>query len=372
MALSGPVIFLWFGLMAGPLGLGIIDLRFDSDMLRVLAELTLALVLFTDAAKADLGVLRANRGIPQRLLLIGLPLTLGLGFVFGMLIFEGVGIIELAILATMLAPTDAALGKPLLSHPKVPARIREGLNVESGLNDGMCVPILFVLLAIALKSKVGTEGILIAVGFVLQKIGIGLAVGLGFTYVAVLAGVGCNKRGWITESWRHVMVFALAMSCFGIAQAFKGSGFIAAFAGGILFSVLVPDKGDLLDAAEGAGDSMALATWVAFGSGVVGQVTGTFEWDIIAYSVLSLTVIRIVPVFLALAGTGMKTSHKLFIGWFGPRGLVSIVFGVIVLNRGLPNDERLALTVVCTVTLSVLAHGCTANPLAAALDRGKT
>jgi NhaP-type Na+/H+ or K+/H+ antiporter len=243
------------------------------------------------------------------------------------------------------------------------------LNVESGLNDGICVPVLFVFLASAAQLEVGFEQFFLATLLVAKQIGIGAAVGAGVTYLAILVGKRCNSRGWITESWKHVTVFALAVACFGIAHRLEGSGFIASFVGGILFGILLPGKRNLLAATEGAGDTMALATWVAFGAGVIARVIGSFTWTILAYSVLSLTVIRMVPVFLSLWGTGLKTRQKLFIGWFGPRGLANIVFGLIVLNKALPNGRILTLTVACTVTLSVLAHGCTANPLAAALDR---
>ena len=365
---SGAVLFTSIGLLFGPLGLGLLHLDVDAEGLRTLAELTLALVLFTDAANANLAILRNSFRIPQRLLLIGLPLTILLGFGVGLLIFGNLTLLEIAILATMLAPTDAALGKAVVSDEAVPANIREGLNVESGLNDGICVPILFVFLALAggAGGAGGTQGL--ALKLVAEEIGIGVAVGAGLTYFAAWLMKRFAERGWITETWRQLPVAALAVACFAVAQALGGSGFIASFAGGLLFGAIAKHhKHGLLLAAEGTGDTLALITWVVFGAAVVGQVVGSFGWGDVLYALLSLTVVRMLPVLVALAGMNLRIDEKLFVGWFGPRGLASIVFAVIVLNEHLPGGKTIAMTVVCTIVLSILAHGLSAHPLVAAL-----
>ena len=155
------------------------------------------------------------------------------------------------------------------------------------------------------------------------------------------------------------------MTCFGTAQALGGSGFIASFVGGLLFGGLAGEhKEKFLLAAEGTGGVFGLITWVIFGSAVIGQAVGYFEWRYVVYGALSLTVIRMLPVFLVLTGTGFNTESKLFIGWFGPRGLASIVFAVIVVSANVPNSGTIAATVVCTIMLSILGHGITANPWA--------
>jgi NhaP-type Na+/H+ or K+/H+ antiporter len=202
---------------------------------------------------------------------------------------------------------------------------------------------------------------------VMKEIGIGLAVGLILTTVASLLLKFGKGHQWLTHTWIQVPVVALAFGCFAIAQFLGGSGFIAAFTGGLLFGVLVKQHRDeFLRAAEGTGDTLALITWVIFGSAVVGKAVGYLSWLDLLYAVLSLTLIRILPVFLVLSGTGMSTEDKLFVGWFGPRGLASIVFGVIVLNANLPNSGPIAVTVVCTIILSIFAHGISANPWARA------
>ena len=366
--INGALIFTAFGLALGPMGLGVLSLDVGKEGLRTLAELTLALVLFTDASNANLGVLKKNIGIPQRLLLIGLPLTILLGFGVGVLVFDGLTLLEIAILATMLAPTDAALGKAVVTNESVPSSIREGLNVESGLNDGICVPILFVFLALVTATGVETSTPVLAMKLVAEEIGIGVAVGIGLTFLASWLGTRFADRGWVTETWRQLPVPALAVACFAVAQWLGGSGFIAAFAGGLLFGGIVKrHKHELLLAAEGTGDTLALITWVVFGAAVVGQSVESFSWEVVLYAVLSLTLIRMLPVFLVLTGMRMQASEKLFMGWFGPRGLASIVFAVIVLNEHLPGGGTIAMTAVCTILLSVVAHGVSANPLVAAL-----
>jgi NhaP-type Na+/H+ or K+/H+ antiporter len=364
---SGPIVFTLFGLFIGPVGLDLLSFKADGETIRTLAELTLALVLFTDAAGADMGVLRRTEALPARLLLIGLPLTILLGFGVGVVLFEKLSLFEVALLATMLAPTDAALGKAVVTNEAVPDPVRQGLNVESGLNDGICVPILFVFLALA-TGKGGEGGPWhLAMKLVAEEIGIGLAVGLALTTMAALLLKFAKGKGWLTHTWIQIPVVALALGCFAVAQFLGGSGFIAAFSGGLLFGGLAKQHRDeFLLAAEGTGDALALITWVIFGSAVVGQALGYFSWLDLVYAVLSLTLIRMLPVFISLIGMGVNTEGKLFMGWFGPRGLASIVFGVMVVNANVPNRGPIAMTVVCTIMLSILTHGITANPWAKA------
>jgi len=368
--LSGPIVFTAFGMAMGPRGAGLLTIEVGGEELRTLAELTLAVVLFTDAAGANLHVLERSKQIPLRLLFLGLPLTILLGFLAGGLVLPGLTMLEAAILATMLAPTDAALGSAVVTNPKVPAAMREGLNVESGLNDGICVPVLLLFLALADATTSAGGSTTLALRLVLQQIGIGLVVGLALTALGAHAIRLCAARGWISDPWRQIIVVALAFACFALAQSFGGSGFIASFSGGLLFGAMTKKhKAELIDTAEGIGKTLALATWVLFGSAVVGPALALLRWPIVVYALLSLTVVRMLPVFLSLLGSGVPTAGKLFAGWFGPRGLASIVFIVLVLGKRLPGQETLALAVTCTICLSILAHGISANPLIAALAR---
>ena len=366
--INGAVVFVIFGLVFGPLVLGLLDLGIEAEGLSTLAELTLALLLFSDAANANLGALKRFFHIPQRLLLIGLPLTILLGFGAGLLLFDGLTLLEVALLATMLAPTDAALGKAVVTNESVSVTIRESLNVESGLNDGICVPILFIFLTMAASSGADGAGSTSALKLIAQAIGIGVAVGVGLTVLGVWLLKRCADRGWITETWRQIIIPALAVVCFALAQRLGGSGFIACFMGGLLFGWLADQhKSKLLLAAEGMGDTLALITWVVFGASVVGRSMEYFSWQVVAYALLSLTIIRMLPVFLVLTGMNLRTDEKLFMGWFGPRGLASIVFAVIVLNEHLPGGDTISMTVVCTILFSIIGHGLSANPLVASL-----
>ena len=190
-----------------------------------------------------------------------------------------------------------------------------------------------------------------------------LAVGLALTTMASLLLKFAKGKGWLTHTWIQLPVVALALGCFAVAQFLGGSGFIAAFTGGLLFGAVAKQhREEFLLAADGTGDTLALITWVIFGSAVVGQALGYFSWLDLVYAVLSLTLIRMLPVFISLTGMGVSIEGKLFMGWFGPRGLASIVFCVIVVNANVPNSGPIAMTVVCTIMLSIIAHGVSANP----------
>jgi len=369
-ATSGPIVFVVAGFLMGPLGLAWFDGSMSRNELRMLADMTLALILFIDAANADLAVLKRQFCIPSRMLLFGLPGVIFLGTLTAALLFDNLSLFEAAILGTMLAATDAALGKAVVTNKAVPTQVREGLNIESGLNDGLCVPILFVFIVLAIGS--GSEGgsTMLALKLVAEELGIGLVVGLGFAAVGTWAMRWCRDKGWLTEIWKQVTVVALAIACFSVAQSLHGSGYIAAFTGGLVFGFRAKDATHrLVLAAEGTGETLALLTWLVFGATVIGQSIEYFTWEMLVYALLSLTLIRILPVYLSLSGTGESTASKLFLGWFGPRGLASIVFAIIVLNKGVPEGKFIAMVVVLTVFFSLVAHGISANPLAKLLGQ---
>lgn len=362
--INGALVYVLSGLICGPAVLKLVDFNLDGEGIKTLAELTLAVVLFSDSANANLGVLRRVEQIPIRLLLIGLPLTIALGFAIGYLIFDGMSLFAIALLATMLAPTDAALGKAVVTNPDVPDSIREPLNVESGLNDGICVPVLLIFLTLATKSINPNEALNMVVRFPLEAIGIGAAVGICFSLIGGFLLKNSSQQNWLTGSWVQVPLIALALLCFGTAQWMGGSGFIASFVGGLIYGGIIHErKEDVLSGAEGAGDILSLLTWFTFGAVIVGIQIEHLTWQVAVYAILSLTIVRMLPVFLCLIGVGLKTDTKLFIGWFGPRGLASIVFIVIVVAENLPEKETLIATVTWTVVFSIVLHGISANPL---------
>ncbi len=364
---SGAVVYLFVGLLCGPYGLKIIELNVDGEGLRQLAEYTLALVLFTDSANADLSVLKRVERIPVRLLLVGLPLNIAAGFGLGYLMFDHLTLFEIALLATMLAPTDAALGQAVVTNQSVPVSVRASLNVESGLNDGICVPVLLIFLALATGSTAGGEAWQLALQLPLQAIGIGAIVGLVLAIAGGAAIKFSQDRGWIRGAWIQIPIVALAMFCFALAQWLGGSGFISSFVGGLTFGGLKKSregKEELLNGAEGTGYVLSLLTWFTVGAAVFGKSLQHFDWQVLVYAVLSLTVVRILAVFLCLSGVKMRTDSKLFIGWFGPRGLASIVFIVMVIDTRLPGNSTLVAVVAGTIALSIVAHGLSAVPFA--------
>lgn len=367
--LNGPLMFMLAGLILGPAFLGILQPRIDKDGLRILAELTLAIVLFSDAANANLKTLKAYEGLPLRLLLLGLPLTMLSGWLVGMWLFPQVPSLELAILATLLAPTDAALGKAVVSNPKVPASVREGLNVESGLNDGICVPVLLMFLALLIEEQTRSPLSMAGLLFI-EELGIGAVTGVVLTLIAWRLQRYSGQHQWQTPVWSQLMLPGLAVLCFATAQAIGGSGFIAAFVGGLFASYLfTQQKHHLLKASEEFASLLSVVTWVVFGALVVPRAWSSLTVEVWLYALLSLTGIRVLPVLISLAGSRFDLETRLFIGWFGPRGLASIVFAVMILEYPLEASHTLVAVAVCTVFLSVLLHGLTANPWVARLAR---
>lgn len=362
--INGALIFVAFGLLLGPIGLGFLSDGLEIPVLRLIAELSLALVLFVEASKVNFHTLARAAKIPLRLILIALPLVIGFGFAFGLLLLSDISLIGLAILATIVAPTDAALGKAVVTNEKVPAEIREGLNFESGLNDGVCVPVFLAFLTVAVRTETGDNFSSILFELFLQEIGIGALVGIA---VAVLAGFAIHfsfRMGWVSDSWVQVPLVATAIACFAGAQALHGSGFIAAFVGGLVFGVLAgKNTHKLVHAAEGTGDTLAMLTWIIFGAALVGQALPYLTWNVLLYSVLSLTAIRMVPVLIALIGLPLTFSQRNFVGWFGPRGLATIVFAMMVLQSNLPDANLIVATATCVVVLSIIAHGISAWPI---------
>src|SRR3954447_18944959 len=362
---SAPIFFLSLGFLAGNNGLGWIDLSPTSEQIRVLAELTLTLVLFADASRIDVSALRREYAVPARLLGIGLPLTILADWGLGAGMFGSVRPSELLILAVILAPTDAALGQAVVTDPRIPSRIRQGLNVESGLNDGICVPLLLIAIAIA-EAHEGAIGHGAAVHLVLEEIGYGIVGGVlaGLATAAVLR-LGVARR-LIDAIWLQVVPVAGAALAYGLAVWMGGSGFIAAFVGGAVFGGLRGEVGgDVTLFLEETGGLLGAVTFVLFGAVMLVPTLHHLSGAVVLYALVSLTLVRMVPVALAMLGSGAGPPTVAFLGWFGPRGLASIVFAVIVVeDANLPHESVLLNTIFLTVALSVLLHGVTATPLA--------
>jgi len=358
--ISGPMVFTVVGLVIGPLGLGWLQPDLDNDGLRVLADITLALVLFIDAANADLSVVKRSFRIPQRMLVFGLPLTILLGFGVGLMLFDQLSLFELAILATMLAATDAALGKAVITNKAVPARIREGLNVESGLNDGVVLPLVLIFLGAAEESAT-TESAGEVLSFIAQEVVIAAAVGLAIGWLGAKAIVAASRHGWISAMWTQIGGLALAAAAYGLAVPLDGSGFIAAWLTGLTLGALTRGEvEDLTEFSETLGSALTMLSFLIFGALLLGPAVGDLTWEVALYAVLSLTLIRMVPVAIGMIGSGLGRLSVLYLGWFGPRGLASIIFaGIVIEDADLPGAPTITTVVMVTVGLSVFAHGAT-------------
>jgi NhaP-type Na+/H+ or K+/H+ antiporter len=363
--ITGPMVFTAVGLLVGADTLGLVDPKVSSEAVKLLAEATLALVLFGDASRIDLRALRDEVSIPARLLGFGLPLTLIAGFGVALVLFGELAWPEALLLGVILAPTDAALGQAVVTLPRLPSRVRQGLNVESGLNDGICVPLFFVVLAIA-QAEAGEVSDITAFRLVVEEIGWGLVGGLAAgALAAAIVVIGRRVRS-VSDSWLQIVPVAAAVLAYSLADALGGSGFIAAFVGGMVFGGLRRRHGGEVGyLLEELGGVLNATTFIVFGAVMLGPSLGDLTWSIATYAVLSLTLVRMLPVGIAMLGTGARRPTVGFLGWFGPRGLASIVFAVILIEAGtLPNEALIVTTVMITIGLSVLLHGLTAAPLA--------
>jgi NhaP-type Na+/H+ or K+/H+ antiporter len=356
------MVFVTLGLLAGNRILDLVDADTVTPFVRHLAEATLALVLFTDAVRVNRGRLRHESALPTRLLGVGLPLTILAGALAALVLLPQLNLWTAAALATMLAPTDAALGLPVLTNPRLPSRIRQGLNVESGLNDGVCVPLLIIFLTIA-QAEEGI-GHVEPVRVVLEAIGFGAGGGVAAGALGAWVLRTFGGRGWMEGTWRQIDAVATTLLAYTTAVALGGSGFIAAFVAGIVFRIVAADHAkEATFLAEQTGELLNAVTFLLFGAVLLGPAVGELDWRIALYAVASLTVVRMLPVALAMVGAGMRRVTVGFLGWFGPRGLASIVFVLVLLEETDLPERSLMLTVVTwTVALSVYAHGLTAGP----------
>jgi sodium/hydrogen antiporter len=364
----GPaLVFVVVGLVLGPDMLAVLDIEVESTTIQALAELTLALVLFTDASSVDLGGLRRDAGLIGRLLGVGLLLTIVGGGVVGALIFPEVPLATVMLIGAILAPTDAALGLPVVTNPAVPIRVRRVLNVESGLNDGIATPFVLLFIALATAGSGAAGGHL---GEALTEIGIALAVGIALGWVGGVLLMAADRRRLTSELSRQIAVLALALGGYFASVALGGNGFIAAFVAGLAFGGVTrqaEERAELFS--ETAGILLSIGVWAVFGATFVGSLLRQND-DLrpILYAVLSLTVIRMLPVAVSLLGSRLALPTVTFVGWFGPRGLASIVFGILAIDALAASGQAVgtvASTVAWTVLLSVVAHGLTARSLAA-------
>ena len=360
--ITAPILFTAAGMLTSLVPVALYHLGLDRKGFLLIAEVGLVMLLFTDASHISLRVLRGNRNVPVRLLSTGMLLTILLGAMGALVVLRGCSLWEAGILAAILAPTDAGLGQVIVSSPRVPMRIRQALNVEAGLNDGLSVPFLMFFIALALKGTEGAGAVLTR--FLGEQLGFGILVGLGTGLVGGgLLGLA-DRKGWVAAPLRQLGLVALPLLCVVVSEATGASMFIAAFVAGLAVQVGFPEAsrhgGEF---AEEWGQLFNFFVFFLFGLLVAGAWRH-FSPAVVLYAILSLTVVRMAPVALALAGTGLSRPTVLFMGWFGPRGLASIVLGLVYLEQQahLPAESTMRLAVMATVLLSIFAHGLSALP----------
>lgn len=356
---TAPIVFTLAGILVFP-AMESAGGRLNSGAFLTLAEIGLVLLLFTDASRTDLKVLRSIRELPARLLSIGMLLTILLGALAAKLVFPQLSIWEAGILSAILAPTDAGLGQIIVNSPLVPMRVRQALNVEAGLNDGLSVPFMLFFIAMA---AAGTGEASFA-RFIGEQLGLGVLVGVGIGLIGGWLLNAARRFGWMAHSFLQLAVVALPVFCLIVSEHVGASMFIAAFVAGLAVQVRFKDAGKhSVEFTEEWGQILNLSVFFLFGL-IIGRDHGMFGIGPFVYAVLSLTVVRMLPVAISLAGCGLSKGTIAFMGWFGPRGLASIVLGLVYLEeeKHLPGEQITRLAVMATVLLSIFAHGMSATP----------
>ncbi len=361
---SAPTAFVVLGLVVTHGPTAIIHFNLHSSTIRSLAEVTLAIVLFADASRVNVRALRADAALPARLLGIGLPLTIGAGAATAALLFGGNGLWVAAAIGAIVAPTDAALGASIMQDERVPSGVRRLLNVESGLNDGIATPFvnLFIAGAVTTEAVSGTH-LSKAVVELVGGAALGIAVGVVGAVLLALA----RRHGWSSPGVRPLTILALALFAYSTSVVAGTNGFIAAFVAGMAFGTVDHHNDEAaLQFTEEAGTLLSLLVWFIFGAVMLVPGLEDLDWRDVVFALLALTLLRMLPVAVALAGTGLDRGTVAFVGWFGPRGLASVVFGIIAVDSLAPSESKVVLAAITlTVALSVLLHGISASPLAA-------
>ena len=362
--LTAPILFTAAGALTSLLAPALSELELSRRTLLMIAELGLVMTLFTDASRISLRMLGGDRNLPIRLLSTGMLLTIALGAACAMVVLGGLTWWEAGILAAILAPTDAGLGQVIVTSPHVPQRIRQALNVEAGLNDGLSVPFLMLFIALAAAEETSAGPGATLARFLGEQLGygtmLGLAIGLAGGWLLGLA----RRKQWMADPLAQLGVVALPLACALASEATGASMFIAAFVAGLATQAGFSEVGKhSVEFTEDWGQLFDFFVFFLFGL-LVAQVGKHFTPAVILYAVLSLTLVRMLPVAIALRGTGLSRSTVLFMGWFGPRGLASIVLGLVAIEQtaGLPGESTLRLALMATVLLSILAHGLSALP----------
>ena len=360
--LTVPIVFTTVGILALIFMPELRDRQGGQEVFLSVAEIGLVLLLFSDAFRTDLHALKDFRRLPVRLLSIGMLLTILLGVAAALVVLTDLSLWEAGILAAILAPTDAGLGQVIVNSPRVPLKIRQSLNVEAGLNDGLSVPFLLFFIALASGGAAGEHATLRQL--IVEQLGYGMLIGIGIGLVGGWLLGAANRRKWSSHTWNQLGLVALPLLCMFASEMFGASMFIAAFVGGMAAQLGFKNDGhEAIEFTEHWGQLFNLSTFFLFGL-LVARDWNLFNARHLLYAVLSLTIVRMLPVAIALTGTRLSRWTVIFMGWFGPRGLASIVLGLVYLEHAAhqPGQATVRLAVMATVLLSIFAHGLSVLP----------
>ena len=360
--LTAPMVFVLLGLLVGRWGLGVLPHDIETSLADNLATITLVLVLFTDASRIDLKLLVRQHDLPIRLLAVGLPLTVAMGMLGAVLLLGGITLWEAALLAAILAPTDAALGQAVVNSRELPVRIRQALNVESGLNDGLALPVVLLFLSLATGQQDREAGEWL--WFASRQVGLGPLTGIVVGFVGGKLLMWSQRMGWMNHAFQDLSSLGLSLLAYSAAELIGGNGFLAAFCAGLtLGNTSRSICTCLYEFAEAEGQLLTLLVFMVFGAVMIPDALAQFSWRHITYALLSLTIARMLPVAVSMIGARLKWTTVVFLGWFGPRGIASILYALLLLEQSsLPGGNVILSVVVTTVLLSIFAHGMTALP----------
>jgi NhaP-type Na+/H+ or K+/H+ antiporter len=354
------LIFVAFGMVLGPFGFGVIDAGAHTESFTILAQLALTVILFNQAAMLDLPSVLRRGHVTFRLLAIGIPLSIVLGTVTALLVMPVMPLWEAVCLAAIVAPTEVALIDALFEDRRIPERVRHALSAESGCYDGFALAAMLAALSLASEQADPDPG---RWGwFAVRTEVVSLVVGVGIGLIGGLVIVRSRQRGWMSDTWAQLATLALALVCFEVGERLHGSGFVTAFAGGLAYSTMVRRAGAEMPSqvTDAAGQLLELMVFAMFGSYAVFVGWRDAGWRVILFAVLALIVVRLIAVSIALAGSDLPARSRLFIGWFGPRGIGTLVLGLLMIERGeIQQADMITQAVVVTVTVSLVVHSLT-------------
>ena len=361
--ITAPILFAAAGFIASKNYFGVVNINVNHHTIHTIAELTLILLLFADASRIKFQLLARQHNLALRMLVIGLPLTILFGTGVASAYFPHLSIWEAGLLAALLAPTDAALGQTVVTAKAVPLRMRQTVNVESGLNDGIALPVVLMMAALSATDNAslgGGEWL----SFAFHQIGLGPIAGIAIGWIGAKLLDYAVSNGWASTPFEGVATLSLAILAYIISELIGGNGFIAAFVAGMTFgNTLKANPTFLLEFMESEGSLLMLLTFLVYGATLLPEGLALFKPEYLVFALLSLTVIRMIPIAVSLIGSGIRAPTYAFLGWFGPRGLASILFLLLIIEEeAIAHREELFAITILTVGLSIVLHGITAAP----------